>query len=392
MFSKKLLAVAGITLPVALIAGCGELIVAEDGGAGSCDGSPFTIAATVSEDATNYTIDYTGPSGVSLILSPGFYIEDTAADVTEVFGGLEFVPEGSGYFATLTNGIEDNSVDYLRFDTTNAGWTTGGSGVATSYSFEGSYATLIGGYFGPLDEEAAAPTLVGVVCDELTSRYLEDSTPTADGFIDDITIQAAVEMIPNHLLLNPFEILNQEVSGGGFAGDARFAAGSASIFGDFTPTEPYETFMFPDDPSVPNNSFSELWFQAMAASDFGPPPFEVQFPEGVSLDGDFPFQIEPFSADPASAPEAGNYLMMMLMGDDPYNPSGVRVVFMNTYYNPASGVTFLDPLGEPVNPTAPDLADTGVDASAIGIGAGALLAGGVALGAVAAVRRARAKN
>lgn len=39
-----------------------------------------------------------------------------------------------------------------------------------------------------------------------------------------------------------------------------------------------------------------------------------------------------------------------------------------------------------------DLADTGVDATAIGIGAGALLAGGVALGAVAAVRRARVKN
>jgi hypothetical protein len=38
------------------------------------------------------------------------------------------------------------------------------------------------------------------------------------------------------------------------------------------------------------------------------------------------------------------------------------------------------------------LASTGVDASAIGIGAGALLAGGVALGAVAAVRRARSKN
>jgi hypothetical protein len=38
------------------------------------------------------------------------------------------------------------------------------------------------------------------------------------------------------------------------------------------------------------------------------------------------------------------------------------------------------------------LASTGVDATAIGIGAGALLAGGVVLGAAAAVRRARAKN
>ena len=38
------------------------------------------------------------------------------------------------------------------------------------------------------------------------------------------------------------------------------------------------------------------------------------------------------------------------------------------------------------------LASTGVEASAFGIGAGALLAGGVALGAVAAVRRARSKN
>jgi hypothetical protein len=40
----------------------------------------------------------------------------------------------------------------------------------------------------------------------------------------------------------------------------------------------------------------------------------------------------------------------------------------------------------------PDLANTGVDATAIGIGAGALLAGGVALGAVAAVRRSRTKS
>lgn len=38
------------------------------------------------------------------------------------------------------------------------------------------------------------------------------------------------------------------------------------------------------------------------------------------------------------------------------------------------------------------LAATGVDASAIGMGAGALLAGGVALGAVGAVRRSRSKN
>jgi hypothetical protein len=82
----------------------------------------------------------------------------------------------------------------------------------------------------------------------------------------------------------------------------------------------------------------------------------------------------------------------MLMLDDVDDPTDARLVFMNTYYDPESGVTFLDPLGEPVNSLATDLGNTGVDATAIGIGAGALLAGGVALGAVAAVRRARAKN
>jgi hypothetical protein len=57
-----------------------------------------------------------------------------------------------------------------------------------------------------------------------------------------------------------------------------------------------------------------------------------------------------------------------------------------TYQDGASGAVFIR-WALPAK-----LASTGVDASAIGIGAGALLAGGVALGAVAAVRRARAKN
>jgi hypothetical protein len=57
-----------------------------------------------------------------------------------------------------------------------------------------------------------------------------------------------------------------------------------------------------------------------------------------------------------------------------------------TYQDGASGAVFIR-WALPAK-----LASTGVDASAIGIGAGALLAGGVALGAVAAVRRARSKN
>jgi hypothetical protein len=396
MFSKKLLTVAGIALPVALIAGCGDLIVAEDGGAGTCDSSPFTIAATVSEDASTYTVDYTGPSDVSLVLSPGFYLEDATEEVTNVFSGMELVPEGSAYFAAFTPGGDSNEMGLLKFDTTGDGWATSGSGAATTYSFEGSFRMLLGDAW--LDDyvfESIMPHLVGVVCDEtLTTSFVEDTTPTADGFIDDITIQAAVEMIPNHLLLEPFVISSQEPFGNGFAGDARFADGSESLFGDFVPVAVSVggTFMFPDDPSIPNNSFRELWFQTIPNLGDVAPLFEVNFPDGVSLDGDFPFIIEPVSDDPADAPEAGNYLILMLMTDDLDDPTDARVVFMNTYYDPELGVTFLDPLGEPVNPGTRDLANTGVDATAIGIGAGTLLAGGVALGAVAAVRRARTKN
>jgi hypothetical protein len=139
-----------------------------------------------------------------------------------------------------------------------------------------------------------------------------------------------------------------------------------------------------------------LWYQAIPYLGEVAPLFNVSFPDGFSLDDDFPFTIEPASDDPADAPEAGNYLILMIMANedaaDDGDPTDARVVFMNTYYDPESGVTFLDPLGEPESPDAPDLANTGVDATAIGIGAGALLAGGVALGAVAAVRRARVKN
>ncbi|CAB4597802.1 MAG: hypothetical protein F2574_04585 [Actinobacteria bacterium] len=394
MFSKKLVTLAGIALPVALIAGCGELIVAEDGGAGSCDGSPFTIAATASEDASTYTIDYTGPSDVSLVLSPGFYIDEPIDGVAE-FSSMEDVPAGSSYFAATTSLEDADSASVLKFDTTDEGWTTSGSGATTTYSFEGSFSTLIGDWteLEPL-AQTIFPHIVGVVCDDaFTTAVIVDDSPSVNGFIDDITIQAAAELVPSHVLLDPFEISSQEPFGDGFAGEARFAAGSASIFGDFVPGAVIEGAMFLDDPSIPNNSFMELWFQAISLEvGDGPPPFEIMFPDGVSLDGDFPFTIEPTSDNPAEAPEAGNYLLFLLVADNPNDPSAVRVVFMNTYYDPESGVTFLDPLGEPVNPGAPDLADTGVDASAIGIGAGALLAGGVALGAVAAVRRARTKN
>ncbi len=390
MLSKKLLTVAGIALPVALIAGCGELIVAEDGGAGSCDGSPFTIAATASEDASTYTVDYTGPSDVSLVLSPGFYI-DEPFDVDDVTSMAD-VPEGSSYFATATSS-NDADVSVLKFDTTDEGWTTSGSGAATTYSFEGSFSTLIGDWTPLAEEQFIFPHLVGVVCDDaFTTADIVDESPSVDGFIDDITIQAAVELVPNHLLLEPFEVSNQVAFDAGFAGDARFAAGSDSIFGDFVPEDTLEGFMFPDDPSIPNNSFIELWLQALPFLSMAPPTFWVYFPEGVSLDGDFPITIERLADDPADAPEAGNYLVLMPIVDGSEGTDGVRMVFMNTYYDPESGVTFLDPLGEPANPAAADLADTGVDASTIGIGAGPLLAGGVALGAVAAVRRARTKN
>jgi hypothetical protein len=399
MFSKKLLTVAGITLPVALIAGCGELIVAETGGAGSCDSSPFTIAATVSEDASTYTVDYTGPSDVSLVLSPGFYVEDSVVDISALFGGTELVPEGSAYFASFGDSYDAASVSLLKFDTTGDGWATSGSGATTTHSFEGSFRTLLGDEW--LDDyvfESIMPHLVGVVCDEtLTTGRIEDATTTPEGFLDDITIQAAVELIPNHLLLEPLEISNQEPFGNGFAGDARFAAGSDSLFGDFIPVDvagPSGALMFPDDPSVPNNSFTELWYQAIPFLfvDAGGTLLDLGFPDGVGLDENFPFIIEPAADDPADVPEAGNYLVLMLLVDDGDDPTDARMVFMNTYYDPESGVTFLDPLGEPENPEATDLAATGVDASAIGIGAGTLLAGGVALGAVAAVRRARVKS
>jgi hypothetical protein len=312
---------------------------------------------------------------------------------------MDLVPEGSAYFAALTPSSDSEDMAVLKFDTTGVGWTTSDSdAAATTYSFEGSFRTLLGdAWFDSYDIELVLPHLVGVVCDDsLTTGLVEDISPTTDGFIDDITIQAAVELIPNHLLLDPFEISNQEPFDNGFAGDARFADGTESLFGEFTPAMTEFIVMFPDDPSIPNNSFRELWFQAIPYLGEVAPLFNVSFPDGFSLDDDFPFTIEPASDDPADAPEAGNYLILMIMANedatDDGDPTDARVVFMNTYYDPVSGVTFLDPLGEPVNPEATDLANTGVDASAIGIGASTLLAGGVALGAVAAVRRARAKN
>jgi len=128
-----------------------------------------------------------------------------------------------------------------------------------------------------------------------------------------------------------------------------------------------------------NTESGAYWREYSSAAAYGSTPLSEEWLVGA----DNP--LFPVTAGEEEYAPSGDFYLNA--GDCPPQTYGAGgSVCGTTYEDGASGAVFIR-WALPAK-----LAATGVDASAIGIGAGALLAGGVALGAVAAVRRAQAKN
>jgi LPXTG-motif cell wall-anchored protein len=377
-------------VPIALLAGCGWTPIMSANGEGTCEGKgDFSITTTQNADASNYTVSYDGPDDVSLIVSQGFYVDyfDELDAVSPDFFGNEL-------FFSLTD-FGDSLIQNMhvyRIDPTNDGWTTTGSGANTHHEFSGPFGLLIDGQpLGaslsdggtPLDD-TYMPGIVGVVCtDAVTTGFYYESDPEA-GYVDSIEIEAAAHIEPNHLLLDPMVIDTSVDAPGGRTGTAHFPASNAVIFGDFVPTDVrVDGAIGADIAEVPNDSFSNLWFNAIAG-DQGD-GLSLSFPEGISANGSFDWVL-----DVGPNATTGNYIALLFLDGTDETGDTRRVAFMNLYFDADSGgVAFLDPIGTPVNPDLSELADTGVDAESIGLVAGGLLVAGAAVAALSIGRRRR---
>jgi LPXTG-motif cell wall-anchored protein len=370
-------------VPIAVLAGCGYTPIMSADGAGTCDGKgDFTLTTTQSIDAHDFTVNYVGPDDVSLVVSQGFYVDNLEDYGPDVLGADQM-------FFSLTDDV-DNLHAY-RIDTENAGWTTTGSGANTHHEFAGTFNELIDGQTlgAGLDPDQSplvdtyAPAIVGVVCDDTVTTGFFVSSSGSD-YIDSIQFEAAAHLDPGHLLLDPIVIDTSEAVAGGRTGTAHFPASTASVFGDFIPESTQLVELGTDVTEVPNDSFSDLWFNLIVGSMGSPSGLDLSFPNGISADGTFDWELDIY-------PEAvsGNYIVLLAMEGTDETGDAARVAFMNLYFDADNGIAFLDPIGDPVNPDLSGLADTGVDAGSIGLVAGGLLVAGAAVAAVSLGRRRR---
>lgn len=354
---NKLTRGAGImslaTVSALALAACNDIEIDSPNGQGTCGGNAFTLTTAQNTSGDNLTIDYTGPSttDMSLFLSHGFY------DDNPLFSDAAF-----------SLGIDDEAYA-VKLDVTNAGWSTSGSGVSTTYSFSGSIEELLVGGTTIWDAEGAGapevdlynrtfPAVIGVDCD----------TSNATGVVDPADSWAAAQATyPNNMLINALEVVSSEPITDGARVTFRYPADAVTSFGLFDAVAPVEMSLFSDDPSISNDTLANMWLQGFASSYGAIATTAVTNPDGS-------FTIE-FTGDGEALPD-DQYLLISFIPNEALDDA--RVVFSSMTYNAASGfklesLPFLPEL--PASP-ASALPDTGVSSAQVGLIAagGALLA------------------
>ena len=401
----RLASTAIATLSVVALSGCALGVYVEGGsGIGTCPGEgDVSITTTQSELGDSFTIDYYGPEDVTLAVVQGFYSENNFYDLTPT------------RLTGFGSDVDDPSVN-LSVIVDEEGWTTTPTLAGVHASYEGTIIDFMstldavaGSVIGAGDPmtNTVLPFAVGVSCDEtLTSgvyveEFIGDPNYEIDGFpvASDFQFAAAQPVFPNHVVTGPLRILTQSAVTDGTEGTLRLPEGLVGQLGDFTLesgldpelNQPISIQMVTDSTEIPNNNMSDLWFQLVAGSDTGRSySFELEGP--YSLTDTMAFSIY---EEGSGGIDEGDYIVFIsVAGRNAEDELIGKMLFGSATYSTTDGLelTSIDvPLSGDVEET-PALSETGVDATTIAIGAGALLAGGVALGAVAAVRRARTKN
>ena len=359
MFARaKKFALASVTVGTALaLAGCGIFVVDNAGGVGSCGSDPATVVTSQDAQGENLSITYTGPDTAGLMLVPGFYAEDSY--LTWYFNSSMFA---FAYGAS-------NERDVIRLDPTNPGWTVTGSGANTTYSFSGSATELLNGaptWWDTYPEGALIASILPLTVAVDCPGTLDTGSVLAD---DERTFTAAQPLYPNNLQLDPFEVVQSEVTPTGATAILRYAASAQSILGSLAGSAPDSFNIYVDNPDIPNDSIARLWSQAFVGG-ASAGSMEVT---GTNPDGSFNVTISGVNVGDALAD--GSYLLFTAIAND--DQTAAKIVFSSFTYSADNGLAFSNPFVP-----APTLPDTGASAAQLWA-TGGIAAVLLALGAVA---------
>lgn len=388
---RSVLAASAIVTTTIALAGCSTLGIRIDSqqGVGVCyDTEAVTLSVTQNGAGDETTINYNGPSDVSLVAYQGIYSDSKFWNQ---------VPTESMMFSyPIDSSLNTHAINVL--DLESAAWTVTTSGDTISATFDGTVDEFIAELdytnadenitYGYIDK--GLPITVGVLCEAAFESIVVDSpSVTADGVLEDFELAIAQPLFPNFMYTEAPVVTRQTQLDNGISGKVLLPAEVAEALPEDIGAIGADigvSFLGADDPFAPvtndqpftlaDATLGDVWFLTLLGLyQSGDQLF--QFTGDISLTEPTNFS---FTSDPE--PEEGYYLFTLLVGDVLENgdllenPENFKVATSVFYYSAEEGLTFTA-LDEPI--VFEKLAATGGDPNVI---IWAVLGGLVVLAAV----------
>ena len=380
----------GILATTLALAGCGSagVQIGSTQGIGECDSTPITLTVSQNAGGDTVSIDYVGPSDVSIIAYQGIYSDSR-------FWGLN--PTESlifNYPIEQTTGPYDYAVNAIDFQ--SAPWTvTSPGGPNIMAEFDGSIDDFVASFDYNTETSPSEyvlydkllPVAVGVVCqDGLASDLIEAPSVDVDGVIDGFEVEVAQPFYPNFMYVDAPTVTQQRKIENGVRGRMVLPDELVSALPDDLPevaVNAATVYIGDDDPYAPatddrpytltNASIGDVWLltlEGLVSSGEGAPTMEITGVESLSEPMTFRFTGD-------EEPEEGYYLVMLTAGNAADGPVEFKFATSVLYYSSEGGLT-LSGLDEPI--VLDKLAVTGGDPNVI---IWAALGGLVVLAAIA---------
>lgn len=389
MNARKSLAVSALIATTVALSGCASvgLQVASPDGVGTCDSVPVTLSVQQNDAGDQVSIEYNGPTDVSLLAYQGIYSDSSFWNSTETESIIFNYP--------LDDETSPHDYAINALDIQPDPWTTTSTGPSTmSVAFDGSVNSLIDSFqynAAESDPDLAMfdkllPVTIAVFCEADVPSILVENPELDDGTIDGFQVEIAQPLFPNFMYVDAPTVIRQSAINRGVrgrmvlpteiidalpevVGDVQVSA-SVAFLGDSDPYGPVTD----DRPfSLTDAELGDIWLltlEALLGSGESSATFEIT--DSGSLSDPMSFE---FTGD--TEPDDGYYLMMMQASDSGETPEHFKIASSVLYYSSELGLT-LSGLDEPID--LDKLAATGGDPNVI---IWAVLGGLVVLAAVA---------
>ena len=373
---RKTLAATAFLSTAIVLAGCGSagINVVDPEGVGLCNGTE-AVSLQVTQDTAGevVTIEYDGPSDVSIVAFQGLY-SDT--NFFELFPAKAFA---FGYPVDEPTGSPD--LAFTALDTESAPWDIAPfPGGIIHATYEAPIDEFVADLAYNAETEDAAnamwdrllPVTIGVICESgFTSRLVDSPTLDSDMIYGGVELAVAQAFYPNFMYIDPPSVNAVDDIRHGVSGTMTFPDELADALPDDFVAETMSAsavYLGERDPMLPPTDEYPYTLDGVDLGDMFFIPVYLAIGGGSTVTFNFPNELsvsEPIDFEftgETEAPQDGYYLFFLTVGDDSENLSNFKIVTSILQYSDNRGITFDE---FRANPKSENLAPTGGDPNVI---------------------------